>query len=385
MYKNIHVILIIICTCYCSLVTATDFTISSYNCGGLSDHYDYLRAACMQKLMQERYIAEPGKMALNEKIQKLALKILFTKNHKERSLAQQEWNQKGYQKILKNLIAAPTGPHSPNYEWFQKANAMISSYHVRPVELFDEEVNGILEDHLKDLAKDENFSSLTESRSIMATRIFQYDLKQDIVCLQEADYLDKSMFPEHYEVILSSTSHSKNGVAWNRGRFDLIKTIGNIKDKAFAVQLKDKETGRTILVASGHISGCNPYTVVKDPETGKSDSAKGDNELKAIVELFDAEEADIKIIGMDSNVTSLHPRLKILKSAGYHLDYENFLEPTCTNPYQVLNTRIDWITLKSGKEVSASIVNIPVLGIGLNSIRTNMSDHKPVAAKIRYL
>lgn len=37
---------------------ATEFTVSSYNCGGLSLHYDYLRAVNMEKLMQERHIAE---------------------------------------------------------------------------------------------------------------------------------------------------------------------------------------------------------------------------------------------------------------------------------------------------------------------------------------
>ena len=57
---------------------AVELTISSYNCGGLPDHYDYLRAAVMQKLVQERYIKEPQEMARIEKIQKLALQILFT-------------------------------------------------------------------------------------------------------------------------------------------------------------------------------------------------------------------------------------------------------------------------------------------------------------------
>jgi hypothetical protein len=63
----------------CSVLTASEFTMSSYNCGGLSEHYDYLRAASMQKLMQERYIAEPENMSLNEKIQKLALKLTLRK------------------------------------------------------------------------------------------------------------------------------------------------------------------------------------------------------------------------------------------------------------------------------------------------------------------
>jgi hypothetical protein len=81
---------------------------------------------------------------------------------------------------------------------------------------------------------------------------------------------------------------------------------------------------------------------------------------------------------MDSNITSLHPRLLFFKTAGYPLDGENYLEPTCSNPY-----RIDWVPFKSS-EKTCSIVNNPVLSVGLNNIRTNISDHKPLAAKICY-
>lgn len=69
-------------------LSAAEFTISSYNCGSLSGHYDYLRAAAMQKLMQERYIAEPQNMSLNENIQKIALKILFSGDAQEKQAAE---------------------------------------------------------------------------------------------------------------------------------------------------------------------------------------------------------------------------------------------------------------------------------------------------------
>lgn len=367
-----------------TVLSASEFTVSSYNCGGLSEHYDYLRAASMQKLMQERYIAEPENMSLNEKIQKLALKILFSSDTQEKLLAQQEWDQKGYQKLFEYLTAAPTDTKSPNKTWNQKADKMITSYKIRPVSISDEEVNQMLQDHFSDLSGNEGseVSPLLEVRATMAKRIFAHHLKYDIICLQEADYLDNSMFPEDYEVLFAETSDSKNGIAWNKERFELIEAIGNVIGRAFALQLLDKESGKTVLVASGHISGCNPYCVEKDHTTGVLDSAKGDAELQAVVELFNSYDADLMLIGMDSNVTSLHPRLSILKDAGYQIDYENYLEPTCTNPYQVLNTRIDWIALKSTAVVS--ITNIPVLGVGLNSIQTNISDHKPIAAKITY-
>lgn len=371
-----------------SFLSAAEFTISSYNCGGLSSHYDYLRASSMQKLMQERYSAEPENMVLNEKIQKLALKILFASgDSQEKLLAQQKWDQKGYQYLFEQLTAAPTDLNSPNIIWNQKADDIISSYKIRPVVIHDEEVNQMLNDHMRDLTGKKSAKTsqlLQKTRLTMAKRIFAHQLKYDIICLQEADYLDSSLFPKQYEVLFAETSHSKNGVAWNKERFELIETIGNIMGKAFAVQLLDKETGKTLLVASGHITGCNPYRIEKDQITGIIDSAKGDAELQTIVKLFNEREADLMLIGMDSNVTSLHPRLSILKDAGYQIDYENYLEPTCTNPYQVLNTRIDWIALKSSHAKNVSVTNIPVLNVGLNSIQTNMSDHKPIAAKIKY-
>lgn len=371
----------------CSFISASEFTISSYNCGGLSDHYDYLRAASMQKIAQERHIAEPSNMSLNEKIQKLALKILFAPDSQDKLAAQVEWDQKRYEHLFEHLTASPMDNNSPNMAWFQRANEIITSYKVRPVVIQDDEVNQMLSEHLKDLSKDVEADMpllLQEVRATMARRIFAHHLKYDIICLQEADYLDHSMFPKNYEVLFAKTSHSKNGIAWNKERFELIESVGDILGRAFIVQLRDMETDQTVLVASGHITGCNPYRVENDPITGISDSAKGDSEIQAIIQSFDNKKADLMIIGMDSNVTSLHPRLNIIKNAGFEVDYENYLEPTCSNPYQVLNTRIDWIALKSNNMSTATVTNIPVLGVGLNSIQTNMSDHKPIAAKITY-
>ena len=355
----------------CSYLSAAEFTISTYNCGGLSDHYDYLRAACMQKIMQERYSAEPENLALLQKIQTVALRLLFSPDNEERLAAQIEWNIKNYHKIANNSTSSPDQSDSPNASWNQKVDAMITSYRVRPVTISDLEVNELIQSHIHD-------SNLTKAREIMAKRIFTHHMKFDIICLQEADYLDSSMFPEKYEVLFSSRAHSVNGVtSWNKDRFEIKSPPGNVQDSAFVVELLDKETGKTLLVASGHLTGCNPYQPVQN------DSAKGDSQIKQLIDTMNNYDSDLKIIGMDSNVTSLHPRLAILKNAGYELDFEHFLEPTCSSPYQVLDTRIDWIFLKDQTN-SATIVNIPVLSVGLNNIVNNISDHKPIAAKIHY-
>lgn len=376
-----------------STLSSTEFTVSSYNCGGLSNHYDYLRAVVMEKLMQERHNEEPIVMSLNEKIQRLALKILFTKDSEERALALEEWSLKKYDFIKKDLYSEPIIANSPNSIWYEKANQMITPYNIRPVVIHDEECQELLFSHLAFLLSDGPLdSTLQFMRTLMASNIFYHHLKHDIICLQEADYIDTALksqtefpftiFPESYAVLFTDNAHSKNGIAWNKDRFEWMKSLGDILGRGFAIQLRDRQTGKIIVVASGHLTGCNPYEEIINPKTKKSDAEAGNNELKAIMDLLASQEADLMILGMDSNVTSLHPRLKILKKAKYQIDYENYLEPTCTSPYQILNNRIDWIAAKSNMKIH--ITNLPVLSVGLNNSRVNISDHKPIAAKIDY-
>lgn len=369
-------------------LSAAEFTISSYNCGGLSDHYDYLRAVSMEKVMQGRYLAEPEAMSQNEKIQRLALKILFAKEKKEETEAREEWKNKHCRALVRKLMADPTAKNSPNAIWHKKAEEAITSYKVRPVVIHDKKVNQTLGGHLRGLtgrfdAKVKNADLLQEARHMMAKKIFDLHVNHDIIALQEANYLDPSVFPSHYEVLFSNGGHLKTGIAWNKHKFELIEQIEEPSEKALVLLLRAKESEKTVLVASAHLTGCNPFGVLKNPTTGQADSAKGDAELQAIVALFEVQEADVKVIAMDSNVTSLHPRLKILKKGKFMLDYDNFIDPTCANPYQVLNTRIDWIAFKC-KSSEGQIANIPVLSVGLNNHQTNMSDHAPIAAKIRY-
>ncbi|MBN9378500.1 MAG: hypothetical protein BGO14_08380 [Chlamydiales bacterium 38-26] len=362
-----------------SLLFSSEFTISSYNCGGLSNHYDYLRAVAMQKLMQERFNTEPEVMSQNEEIQKLALKILFSS---QAAPAQKEWEEKNYSYILHYLTGSSI-EDSIHAIWRQKSQEMITSYKVRPALIMDEEVQQSLENHVKDLALDKEASwedQIKQARAVMAKRIFHYHMKYDILCLQEADYLEPGMFPSNLGLILSHSTHSKNGVAWNKERFELVENVGDVLGRAYVIKLLEKETRKTILVASCHITGCNPYRL---EDTDGKDSAKGDAELQAVVDILEEKNADFMIIGMDSNVTSLHPRLNIIKNANYRLDFENFFEATCSNPNLILNTRIDWIALKAPHE-QVTITNIPVLGVGLNSLQSNISDHKPVAAKIKF-
>ena len=110
-----------------SPLLATGFTVASYNCGGLPDHYDYIRAVCMGKLSQERYNAEPETQAKLDRIESLALKILFG-SEEERNAAQKEWKDEHYDDLLKKLTAHPDVPDSINHLWHQKSEEIITPY-----------------------------------------------------------------------------------------------------------------------------------------------------------------------------------------------------------------------------------------------------------------
>lgn len=369
--------LIILLTAVTSLFGA-DFTVSSYNCGGLSDHYDYIRAVGMQKLMKEREAAELENLAKLERIQSVALKILFSPDQAEKELARKEWVNGGYSAFYDTITSSPLESGSVNTLWHQKSDEILTRYNVRPILIHDQEVAQTLQNQIDDLTKGLNQGSLNDqldiTRTIMAKKIFQNHLQHDIIALQEADYLDRSVFPSHYDVRFADSEDSINGLAWNRDRFELLDEIGDIRGRGFILLVRDLTSNETVAIASAHLTGCNPFSPSQD-------SATGDAELLEIIARLEQVNADIYVIAMDSNVTAMHPRMKLLKEAGFILDYKNHLEPTCTSPWQIVNNRIDWIAIRS-KNRSMKISNMAVSGVGLNHPQNNISDHLPIAAKI---
>jgi hypothetical protein len=354
-----------------NVLAAAEFTVASYNCGGVTENYDYIYSAAISTIMQDRYIAEPELMSKNETAQKLALRLTFAPDSYDKSIAEQQWSLNGYDTLLKEL-------EKTNPLWHQKMAEAVTDHKIRPVIVYDPLLKERLIQHTQELTGGN--VNIGQARKIMGIRTFNHYLPFDIICFQEAKYINSSVLPKKYTYLVG-TSKSKNGIAYNNERFELVEIIGDIAERAFAIKLKDKTTSKKILIASAHITGCHPYKIVID-EKGNLDSQKGDSELKAVIDRFESEKADFKLIAMDSNVTALHPRLNLVKQAGYQLDYENYLEPTCTNPIMVLPTRIDWIVLKN--QTPAKVVNIPVSNVTLNSMENNMSDHRPIAAKVIY-
>lgn len=345
----------------------TEFTIGSYNSGGLPDHYDYLRAAATAPLIAERYDEEKGKMMLNEKAQMLALQMLFAEeSSKTKKLAQKKWEK--IKKRFYRLVG-----DKENVSWRKKAENMITPHRERPIVIHDERITSTLTQFL-------NGSSLKEKRLAMARELFKKKLRFDILCLQEANDLEELSFPEDYAILFAKNSKLKNAVAWNTKRFRLIDSSEPADVRSLIIRLQDLLTGEVVAIASAHLKGSHPYHRVI--VAGGWDSKQGDEELKSILNMLESSPAAIKLIGMDANVTAMHPRLQLLSEKGYRVDFNNALYPTCTNPELLLNTRIDWIAIQSKMQVN--IVNLPIQDVHLNDITTNISDHKPIAARVSY-
>jgi len=331
----------------------------------------------MGKILQERYNREAPLMNRFEEIQRIALTILFAQSPQETKDAKRKWEEQKCSQFLKEIVSENG---SINKRWLEVSEQTITPYDIRPIVIHDEDIKQQLLDHARDITGRLKGpitlnSLLYISRKKMAQRIFSHQLTHDIICLQETNYLNADLFPEHYEVQFSNNTN--NGIAWNTNRFEFLEAFDCL-DHAFALLLRDRDTQEHLFVSSAHLSGCNPFFCVD------SDADKGDRELQALLDTARDVEAKVKVIAMDSNVTATHPRLELLKQANYTLDCKNYLDPTCANPHVLLNTRIDWIAVGQDSHEPPSIANIPIFGIGLNDFRTNISDHAPIAATISY-
>jgi len=366
------------CALFCLSLYSAEFTVSSYNCGGLPDHYDYIRGACMGKIFEERYSQQATLMKRFEKVQDIALTILFAKTTEERRAAKEKWETLKCSQFLAKIASENA---AINKQWQEMIEQTVTPYNVRPIVIHDEDIKQQLLDHVRDITGQIKGpltldSLLYAARKKMAKKIFSHQVTHDIICLQEINYLDVDLFPEHYEVQFSNTNNG-NGIAWNTNRFEFLETF-DCPGRTVALLLRDRDTQGRLFVISAHLPGCNPFFRVG------ADADKGDQELQAILDIAKDVEAKVKVIAMDSNVTATHPRLKILKSANYTLDYKNYLYPTCPHVGVLLNTRIDWIAVGQDSHEPPSIANIPISGVGLNDFRTNISDHAPIAATISY-
>lgn len=214
---------------------------------------------------------------------------------------------------------------------------------------------------------------------------FAVEEGSDIIALQECGgYVSspaelKKRLPKGYSVKLSDgkkRAAGGDGIAFNTERFEFKKKLdigkdGKGNERGIAVKLYDKITQKTVVVASAHLAGCNPF------HDKKGDGTAGTTLFANMLDAMDKAKADIQIVAMDSNVTATHPRLKELPKHGYKLDCEHHVYPTCVNPLSILNTRLDWIAVKS-KDGKGTIENAQIKGVD----KMELSDHKPIAAMV---
>lgn len=352
-----------------------EFTFGSYNLGCLRDHYDYMIAARMSVLMRDRYREEPLEMALIERIQEVAARRFLGSDSVTRDLAEHEWDTLGYQAMIEKITMPPGNEGSIHQEWYDRSNAMMSDFKTFPVVVNEQQIVDAVMEQVGSMDP----QAILLERQRLYQKIVREALNTDILCFQEADYMPASQLPSRYESVQSDRNKSIQRIAWNANRFELIQNFGDIaSDKGFAVLLRDKTSQKTVAVASAHLQGCNPFQRVYDQE-GTPDSIKGDKQLSAVINTLDRTGADVQLVGIDSNVTALHPRLQMLRTAGFEFDADHFIEPTCPSPYFICNTRLDWIAAKG-----AFVMNMPVMNVDLNSLCTNPSDHKPIAARVHY-
>jgi len=348
-------------------------SIMSYNCGGIEHHYDYQRAACMQKLMRQREKKEPMALAFAAFGETVQLQALFDPT----------CPLKYGDGATSSFYHDPTQPSSFHHQWYKQASTMISHYQDPHVIIYDKEVFHNILNHCQKVMLDHNLpikgltfeEKIGACRSIMAKDFFRRNSSYDIIALQEADdFIQNKSIPKEYEVLAASQTHSINALCFKKERFTLIRKTYIKEGQGIVAHLFDKTTQKTITIASAHLTGCNPY--VKGP-----DSEKGDKQLKALISYLEKDDGNIKVIAMDSNVTAVHPRLKIVKDHHFILDYKNYIYPTCTSPYYCVDTRLDWIAVYDNKSCKR-IENRKIEHCRLNAIEENFSDHAPVGADI---
>lgn len=371
-------------------------TVASFNMGGIpipttyhpdsptATSYDYIESLTSNELMRERYAAEPKQLELILKIQEVALQRCFGEGDTQRR-AERTWEAEDYQSKLEELMDPVN-----NKPWYEKNGQKLplfwdvqkAVHSDTPIDITitDDNVRRQLSEFL-DIADSQitpgsEFDEIIlNKRKEIAKRIFSDELSDaDIITLLEYnDFAAESPLSlDEYDVQFKSERFVTTGIAWKKERFEFVREIGRDElVRSYSVLLRDRLTNKTIAVGALHPVGCNPFL-------SNAGSKTGDETLKTALKVMETAQADLMIVGTDANVTPTHPRLGLFAEAGYKVD-PSFFYPTATNPVDFVDTKIDYIAVKGGE-----IQNLPVLSVGLNSMRTNISDHKPLKAKIRY-
>ncbi len=232
--------------------------------------------------------------------------------------------------------------------------------------------------------------ALQQNRQQLLKRMFAdfANSGSDLICLQEAYTITPADLPPGYAMAQDTTpgfdkrqpiGQGDTTVIYNTQRFKYV--THNAGHKFTVVKLLDKTTKKTVSVASAHLKGCNPFTPtqVLNRRTNQMemDDIQGNKQLEEIQDTFASFQSNVNIIGMDANVTPLHPRIQGLIGNKFFFDAKKHFNPTCfVDPIYFIPTRLDYIAANCTNG-SCKITNEATTFTGKNP-----SDHTPITSII---
>jgi hypothetical protein len=175
-------------------------------------------------------------------------------------------------------------------------------------------------------------------------------------------------------------------IVWDHTKFKLHLQL-TVDDKSTLAILQHRETSAVISVASAHLHGLD-LRIAKFNKVVDYTVAPGDTQLRTIKEELDKHNAHLRIVGMDSNVTSeiYQPRLDILEEADYKRNTHNGeASPTIIDANLKTPEEIDFVYGQTDKEQYTLQIEEGEVPDALYTLAipngTNPSDHRPVVTK----
>ena len=238
-----------------------------------------------------------------------------------------------------------------------------------------------------EIGKDEIWTKrLKLFKGIFKNAIEEYQVQ--IFCLQEVglqyEAISGLLEGHGFEACFDGRD---SAIFWKKDDFEFVadSLAVNEKRQYSVVTLRHLQDGKTVAVASAHLTGCHPVKLVKTAP-GQTEADTGNKDLEVIVEELAPRPVDGRIIGMDANVIPTHERLKTItkENIGFVRDESDDL-PTNYHSLRddcIGNICIDYIFAR-GDDCRVE----PVEGFAppeVDNLDANPSDHTCVMKDVRF-
>lgn len=206
------------------------------------------------------------------------------------------------------------------------------------------------------------------------------ELNPDFFCLQEVTRSSdiRNWLGAKYEV---HSALKDCVIAWDSTKYSLIEGTSVHEageGRYLALELLEKATQKTILIASAHLWGFD----LANPQDGETE--RGDQQLAELAAHLD-KSAYLTIVGMDANTTpAIYPkRLSILEVNSYIRDQSQDAEPTAYNKSLPENAaHLDYLYARPGRKFQAKVKTASYEALPIEKPSVNPSDHSPVIARV---